>query len=99
METLSLRKVRSDLRYNAFSSRREKVLNAYLLNNRDESGQMVVAVVIPSKPKLKSVTLSERYHAKFTSDSQKPKINSQHIDYQFYYPGEALPECTPILSH
>lgn len=99
MEILTLSKIRSDLRYNPFSSRREKVLNAYLINNADKSGQVVVAVVVPSKPKLRSVTLSERYHAKFTSDSQKPKINDQHIDYQFFYPGESLPECTPVSSH
>lgn len=97
--SISLSKVRADLRYNPYSSKREKVLNALVLNPCDEHGQMVVAVVIPKKPRLTSVQVSERYHAKFTQESQKPEHDGKRIDYQFYYPGEQLPDDSIATTH
>lgn len=87
----TLANVRSMVRWNPISSKRDKILNAYLLDEKDESGQMVIAAIIEPRKRIQSVTFSSNYHAKFTSEDQKPSFDGRRIDIQFFYLNEELP--------
>lgn len=83
--------VRRFVRYNPVSSRREKVLNAYIIGSvakgtANENSDIDIAVIIDKKPKLSALKLTEQYHAKFTSDQQKPRHEGRLVDIQFFYP-------------
>lgn len=89
----SLSWVRSQLRWNATSNSREKVLAAYIVGSeakgtaRPDSDLDIAIIVAPHK-RVSAIQKSERYHQKFTSDQQKPKWNGRIVDLQFFYPDD-----------
>jgi predicted nucleotidyltransferase len=90
MELPKLKDVRHMLRRNPFSHLKDRVLAAYIVgstaNKTNTSGSdLDIAVIIPARSRTSSLKVTERYHAKFTEDSQVPKWNGITVDLQFFY--------------
>ncbi|MFS1427452.1 hypothetical protein LMH73_009865 [Vibrio splendidus] len=94
----SITDVRMMIRLNPTSSKRDKIMNAFLINDSDESGQMIIAAVIEPRKRIKSTSFTNNYHSKFTSESQKPHFNGRRVDIQFYYLNEELPSSAISLT-
>lgn len=98
----TLTEVRKMLRYNPYVSKRDKVLDAYLIGSSargtdSEDSDIDIAVVIPAKKRKTAVRFTEEYHASFTSNTQKNHWQGRCVDLQFFYPGsQELEECTRV---
>jgi predicted nucleotidyltransferase len=47
-----------------------------------------IGVIIPPVRGKSSLHVSEYYHRRFSSDSEKPHFGGRVVDFQFFYPGE-----------
>ena len=94
-ETLypSLAWIRTQLHTNPYGrlSRRRHILDAYIVGSEakgtatDTSDLDIAVVVSNRRSSPTSLQLSEAYHAKFTSDDQKPTWQGRRVDFQFFY--------------
>ncbi len=88
---IKLKDVRSMLRWNAFSSRRDKALNAFIIGSvakgtATEDSDIDIAVIIPELNK-SALKITEHYHSKFQKNMQMPSFNGYRVDLQFFYEG------------
>jgi len=84
--------VRQQLRNNLHSRVRYPILDAYIVGSvakgeATEISDLDIAVIIPEADRVTAVRRSERYHAKFSSNAQKPHWDGRVVDIQFFYPG------------
>lgn len=89
--------VRNNLRNNLTSRRKEKVLVAFIVGSEAKgtatsTSDLDIALIIKRKPKLSALKLTERYHAKFVTDAQKPVWNGRIVDFQFFYEDDTVLE-------
>ena len=89
----SLKETSHLLRRNLWVKRQYPILRAYLAGStsrgeaRPDSDLDILLVINPVRGK-RSISVSEQYHARFTSDHQKPHFAGRQVDFQFYYPDE-----------
>jgi predicted nucleotidyltransferase len=87
--------VRNQLRYNAASHNRYKVLGAFIIGSEAKGSatpqsDLDIAVIIPPIRGKTALQVSEYYHTKFRTDWQKPHWNGRIVDFQFFYPDDPM---------
>ena len=85
--------IRQQLRWNPYSSARYKILSAYVIGSEakgtaNPDSDLDIAVVIAPAMKSTALNRTERYHQKFTDNSQMPVWNNRRVDFQFFYPDD-----------
>ena len=87
--SLTLKDVRRMLRWNPYSSRRDKILKAYVVGSvakgtAHQNSDIDIAVIIPKLNK-RSIAVTDLYHSKFTHNDQMPHHEGFRVDLQFFY--------------
>ena len=90
-----LRWIKKELAFSFYSNpkRIDDVIAAYVVGSRARgtskpNSDLDIAVVINPRRGLSALQFTDRYHAGFTSDTQKPKWNGIPVDFQFFYPND-----------
>ena len=91
----SLRWVKSSLRNNVGFSVRYRVLGACVVGSfakgtSNSKSDLDIAVVVPTKPRVSALALSERFHSRMgLTCSPYPVFKDKRVDFQFFYPDDA----------
>ncbi|WP_210499182.1 nucleotidyltransferase domain-containing protein [Vibrio crassostreae] len=93
-KTIQLKDVRSMLRWNPYSSRRDKVVEAKIVGSvakgtATENSDIDIAVIIPRLNK-SSLSVTELYHSKFQHNKEMPHHHGYRVDLQFFYEGDPV---------
>ena len=87
--------VRQTLRWSSYASFRRKVLAAFIVGSeakgiaRPDSDLDIAVIIEPIRGK-SALRYTEFYHGHFPSDESKPDWNGRRVDFQFFYPTDAV---------
>lgn len=87
---LTLDRVGKLMRNNLWVKRKYTILSACVVGSvargtDHDNSDIDIAVIIPKVRGKRAITVTEQYHARFSSDHQKPHFNGRQVDLQFFY--------------